>query len=79
MRAQGRFPSHLRCQVEVTFKVNGLPFRMGGKIQRCNKQGEVGIRFLGASPRRMAEWSDVVAEVEEDMAAGRPIGGEACA
>ena len=79
MRAEGRFPSHLRCQVEVTFKVNGLPFRLGGLIQRCSNSNEVGIRFVGVSARRMAEWGELVAEVEEDLAAKRARIGVAAA
>jgi len=71
MKAEGRFPSHLRCRVEVTFKVNGLPFRLGGLIQRCSSKNEVGIRFAGVSARRMAEWAELVVEVEEDLAAKR--------
>lgn len=51
-------------RVEVTFTINGLPFRMGGLVQR-SQAGEVGVRFAGASTHRQAEWAEVVEEVKE--------------
>lgn len=68
LRAVGRLPEGLHARVEVTFTINGIPLRMGGQTLRSNGTGEVGVRFIGVSAHRRAEWAEVVDEVQEQAA-----------
>lgn len=68
-------PDAMRARVEVTFRINGMPFRLGGNIQRSNGC-ELGLRFAGLSPHRQQEWVEVVTEVAGTLrrrAQGKPV------
>jgi hypothetical protein len=69
LRAQERFSASIGMRVEVTFRVNGIAFRMSGAIQWTDGWRMVGIRFVEMTLRRTAEWAEVIREVEEDLAA----------
>lgn len=60
-------PEHLpgggRVRVEVTFLVNGIPFRMGGAI-RWSDDGDMGIQFVRVSAARHEEWTRVIEELK---------------
>lgn len=64
----GEIPAGIHVLVEITFSVNKIPFRLPGVIRRSNGEGEVGIEFSAMSVRRMAEWAEVVTEVESTLA-----------
>ncbi len=68
IRTAQRLPIGIHVRVEVTFTINGIPFRMAGLIQRSNSEYEVGIRFVDVTPRRKAEWAEVVGEMQEALA-----------
>ena len=79
----GRIPSEIRLPVEVTFSVNKIPFRLAGLIRRSTGQQQVGIEFAGMTERRMAEWAEVVDEVQLALAtqleAEAALGGQEAA
>jgi Fe-S-cluster containining protein len=67
-------PEHLpgggRVRVEVTFAVNGIPFRMGGAV-RWSDADDMGIQFVRVSAERHEEWTKVIedlkAQAERDV------------
>lgn len=69
MRTEGSIPAGVQVLVEVTFSVNRIPFRIAGVTRRSNGSDEVGIEFTDMSPRRTAEWAEVVDEVQALVAA----------
>jgi len=69
VRLTGQLPAGLHAGVEMTFTINGIPFRMGGAILRSDGSGELGIRFAQISAYRQAEWAEIVDEVQAIAAA----------
>lgn len=63
LRALANLPGGGRVRIEVTFSVNGLPFRMGGAIRWSDGQN-MGIQFVRVSPSRHEEWSRVIEELK---------------
>jgi len=61
--AGGSLPQGLKACIEITFTINGIPFRLGGRVMRSTGSGELGIAFVGMSMHRQVEWADVVGEV----------------
>jgi hypothetical protein len=68
LQCVARIAPPLQSRVEVTFTINGIPFRLGGEIQRSNGSGELGVRFSEMTVHRKAEWVEIVAEVQERAA-----------
>lgn len=65
----GRLSPPLQTRVEITFTINGIPFRLGGTVQRNNGSGELGVKFPEMTEHRKAEWAEIVTEVQERAAA----------
>ena len=63
LQSRTRLPGGGRVRVEVTFSVNGNPFRMGGAILWCD-QDDMGIQFVRVSTLRHAEWTKMIEELE---------------
>jgi hypothetical protein len=51
--------------VETEFRLEGLPFRLGGVIQAIHDRRHVGIRFLDMSSRKREQVEQLVEEIEE--------------
>ena len=68
-----RVPRELRlrelARVEVTFKVNGIAFRLSGLTRWSDGRQLVGIRFGEMTPRRRDELSELLGEIEAEVAA----------
>ena len=64
VHVQGQLPAGLRAGIEMTFTINGIPFRIGGTIVRIGGGGELGIRFAHGCAHRQAQWAEIVAEVQ---------------
>lgn len=64
----GRISPALQSRVEITFTINGIPFRLGGVVQRNNGSGELGVRFPEMTAHRKAEWVEIVEEVQQRAA-----------
>ncbi len=65
LRSDDPFTGKVGRPVEITFKVNGVAFRLSGVVQWSDGHTQLGIRFVNMIPRRKAE----LAEVIEEMAA----------
>jgi hypothetical protein len=67
IRADERFPVGIYTRVETEFRLEGLPFRLGGVIQAVNDRDRrlVGIRFLDMSIRKREQLDQLIEEIEE--------------
>lgn len=70
IRTDARFPVGIYTRVEAEFRVDGLPFRLGGVIQAIYDRQLVGIRFLDVSERKRAELAQLMVEIEATEARG---------
>jgi hypothetical protein len=52
IRTDERFPVGIHTRVETEFRLEGLPFRLGGVIQAIHDRQHVGVRFLDLSDRK---------------------------
>ncbi|HTB98798.1 MAG TPA: PilZ domain-containing protein [Terracidiphilus sp.] len=53
-------------RVEVEFKIEGLPFRLGGVTQAIYDRHNVGIRFLDVSERKREQLRQLMREMAEN-------------
>jgi hypothetical protein len=72
IRTSVRFPVGIYTRVETEFRLEGLPFRLGGVIQAIHDRNTVGIRFLDLSQRKRQQVHDLITEIEELRAAQIP-------
>ena len=70
IRTDDRFPVGIYTRVETEFRLEGLPFRLGGVIQAIHDQRHVGIRFLDMSNRKREQLEQLIEEIEELKRAG---------
>jgi hypothetical protein len=64
IRTSERFPVGIYRRVETEFKLDGLPFRLGGVVQSIHDKFTVGIRFLDVSPRKRDQLKSLMDEIE---------------
>jgi hypothetical protein len=74
IRTDERFPVGIYTRVETEFRLEGLPFRLGGVIQSIHDQQQVGLRFLDMSDRKREQVEQLIEEIEE-MRAGQRLSG----
>jgi hypothetical protein len=79
IRTNERFPVGIYRRVETEFKLDGLPFRLGGVVQSVHDKFTVGIRFLDLSPRKRDQLAFLMDEIEvmEHQGGADPACGEA--
>jgi c-di-GMP-binding flagellar brake protein YcgR len=65
IRAEEKLLVGLYTRVETEFRLEGLPFRLGGVIQAVHDPHSVGIRFLDVSLRRREQVEQLIAEMDE--------------
>ena len=67
IRTDERFPVGIYTRVETEFRLEGLPFRLGGVIQVVHDRDRrlVGIRFLDMSARKREQLEQLIEEIEE--------------
>jgi c-di-GMP-binding flagellar brake protein YcgR len=63
------FPVGIYTRVETEFRLEGLPFRLGGVIQAIHNRNMVGIRFLDMSQRKREQVLELIGEIDEMRAA----------
>jgi len=68
IRTHERFPVGIYRRTETEFKLDGLPFRLGGVIQAVHDKFTVGIRFLDMSSRKKEQLELLMQEIEEERA-----------
>lgn len=64
IRTDRRFPVGVFRRVEVEFRIEGLPFRLGGVTQAIYDPFNVGIRFLDLSDRKREQLLQLIEEIE---------------
>ena len=64
IRCDERFPVGIYTRVETEFRIEGLPFRLGGVVQAIHDRFTVGIRFLDVSPRKREQIEQLIEEVQ---------------
>lgn len=64
IRADRRFPVGIFRRVEIEFRIEGLPFRLGGVTQALYDPFSVGIRFLDLSERKRAQLLQLIDEIK---------------
>ncbi len=74
IRTDERFPLGIYTRVETEFRLEGLPFRLGGVIQAIHGPFAVGVRFLDMSQRKQEQVADLMEEIEETHAPGAVAG-----
>jgi len=72
IRTDERFPVGIYTRVETEFRLQGLPFRLGGVTQAIHDRNTVGIRFLDLSDRKREQVSDLIEEIEQMRADSMP-------
>ncbi len=74
IRTEERFPVGIYTRVETEFRLEGLPFRLGGVIQAVHGRDRrsVGIRFLDVSARKRAQVEQLIEDIEEMRARKAP-------
>ena len=65
IRSDQRFPLGIFRRVEAEFRIEGLPFRLGGVTQALYDRCTVGIRFLDVSARKQEQLNQLVEEIKE--------------
>jgi c-di-GMP-binding flagellar brake protein YcgR len=63
IRCAEPFPVGIYTRVETEFRIEGLPFRLGGVVQAIHDHHTVGIRFLDISPRKREQVEQLVEEI----------------
>jgi hypothetical protein len=63
IRTDERFPVGIYTRVETEFRMDGLPFRLGGVIQAIHDKNMVGIRFLDMSERRREQVEELIEDI----------------
>ena len=59
-----RFKVGIYTRVETEFRLEGLPFRLGGVIQAIHDHNTIGIRFLDLSERKRQQVQELIDEIE---------------
>lgn len=72
IRTQRRFPLGIFRRVEVEFRIEGLPFRLGGVTQTIHDPFNVGIRFLDLSDRKREQLQQLIDEIRKSEQAASP-------
>lgn len=65
IRTDERFPVGIYTRVETEFRLEGLPFRLGGVVQAIHDSYAVGIRFLDVSHRKREQVEQLIQEIQE--------------
>jgi PilZ domain len=65
IRLDEAYSRGIYMRAEVEFRLEGLPFRLGGVIQSIRDKRTVGIRFLDVSERKQSQVNELIAELRE--------------
>ncbi|MGA2890441.1 MAG: PilZ domain-containing protein [Terracidiphilus sp.] len=70
IRTDERFPVGIYTRVEIEFRLDGLPFRLGGVIQAIHDRQMVGIRLLDMSERRREQLQQLIEDIHDSREQG---------
>jgi c-di-GMP-binding flagellar brake protein YcgR len=76
IRTEQPFPQGIYTRVEVSFRLHGLSFRLGGVIQAVHDRHTVGIRFLDVSERKRELILELLRELTAIRSAQAPVSPE---
>ena len=65
IHADERFPVGIYTRVETEFRLEGLPFRLGGVVQAIHDRRTVGIRFLDMSSRKREQVAQLIEDIRQ--------------
>jgi c-di-GMP-binding flagellar brake protein YcgR len=65
IRTDERFPLGIYTRVETEFRLEGLPFRLGGVVQAIHGPFAVGVRFLDLSDRKREQVAALIEEIDQ--------------
>jgi c-di-GMP-binding flagellar brake protein YcgR len=65
IRTDERFPVGIYTRVETEFRLEGLPFRLGGVVQAIHDRRTVGIRFLDMSSRKREQVAQLIEDIRQ--------------
>lgn len=65
IRTTERMTVGINRQVEVEFRLEGLPFRLGGVLQAIHDRQTVGIHFIDMSSRKREGLVQLIRDIEE--------------
>ncbi|HMG88073.1 MAG TPA: PilZ domain-containing protein [Terracidiphilus sp.] len=65
IRTDRRFPVGIFRRVEIEFRIESLPFRLGGVTQALYDPINIGIRFLDVSDRKREQLLQLIEEIEK--------------
>jgi len=68
VRTQERFCAGTRVNIELSFRVRGLAFRLSGVPQWTDGWHQAGIRFMNVTSRRRDDLVEALSEVKEENA-----------
>ncbi len=63
IRSDEPFPVGIYTRVEAEFRLEGLPFLLGGVVQAIHGPHDIGIRFLGMSQRKREQVEQLIVEL----------------
>ena len=66
IRTDAQFTVAIYTRVEIEFRAEGLPFRLGGVIQSIEDRRQVGVKFLNMSERKTTQLKQLIADIEEN-------------
>jgi hypothetical protein len=72
IHTEARFPVGIYTRVETEFRLEGMPFRLGGVIQDIHGPHTVGIRFLDLSDRKRQQVMELIGEIRQMRAMQLP-------
>jgi len=64
IRTDTPFPVGIFRRVEIGFRLEGLPFRLGGVTQAVYDRFNVGVRFLDLSERKREQLLQLIEEIK---------------
>lgn len=68
IRARERMTVGVYRKIEVEFRLEGQPFRLGGVLQAIHDHQTFGIRFIDMSERKREQLAQLIADIEEERA-----------
>ena len=64
IRTDTRFPVGIFRRVEIEFRLEGIPFRLGGVTQAVYDRFNVGVRFLDLSERKREQLLQLIEDIK---------------
>ena len=64
IRTDRSFPVGIFRRVEIEFRLEGIPFRLGGVTQAVYDRSNVGVRFLDLSERKRGQLLQLIEEIK---------------